>query len=211
MPVRVKIEAGAAKVRLLLLAEGDTLVGRHDDCKLRIPSAEVSRRHCILRVKKNRLIVVDLDSANGTLVNGRFVEGQIEVETGDKIQIGPVSLVIEIQAQPAKPGSRSKKTPSPSDSELAVELVDSSTELAEVLPADSPGPSGGKSAADEFFMADLADNQEEGLVPLDDDQEVVEGIELLDESEKIQLPRKKNIREIFEGLDDDSGSQKPAR
>lgn len=49
------------------------LVGRDDDCELRLDHKSVSKQHCIL-VKTDGLILVrDLGSTNGTRVNGQRV------------------------------------------------------------------------------------------------------------------------------------------
>ena len=50
-----------------------TLVGRGEECDLRIDSKGVSKRHCVL-VKTDGLVVIrDLGSTNGTRVNGQRV------------------------------------------------------------------------------------------------------------------------------------------
>ncbi|MCH8993162.1 MAG: FHA domain-containing protein, partial [Acidobacteria bacterium] len=53
------------------LPEGRTLIGRQDDCDIRIPLAEVSRHHAEVTVKGDVVMLNDLDSANGTYVNNR--------------------------------------------------------------------------------------------------------------------------------------------
>jgi len=55
------------------LAKDLTLVGRGDDCDLRIDHKSVSKRHCVL-VKTDGLVLLrDLGSTNGTRVNGQRV------------------------------------------------------------------------------------------------------------------------------------------
>lgn len=54
------------------LVEGQpVLIGRHDKGDVRIESIRTSRRHCFLAEHDWELIVYDLDSGNGTTVNGR--------------------------------------------------------------------------------------------------------------------------------------------
>lgn len=68
------------------------------------PNSElVSRQHCMLKVKANgALSIRDLGSANGTLVNGARVVGELTLEDGDRLQVGPVVLqVIRPEAPPA--------------------------------------------------------------------------------------------------------------
>lgn len=56
---------------------GYTLIGRDSDCDFTIDSPRLSRRHAAITVRGDHLEVVDLDSANGTFVNGsRIHQGQ---------------------------------------------------------------------------------------------------------------------------------------
>ncbi len=61
---------GSAPVELV---KDLTLIGRGDDCDLRIDHKSVSKRHCVL-VKTDGLVLLrDLGSTNGTRVNGQRV------------------------------------------------------------------------------------------------------------------------------------------
>lgn len=69
----------------------DTVVlGRAEDCDLRIDSRFVTSRHCrIEKLPDGGFRIADLDSQNGTLVNGTDVQ-QTRLAPGDEIRIGPV-------------------------------------------------------------------------------------------------------------------------
>jgi ABC transport system ATP-binding/permease protein len=60
--------------------------------------AQVSRRHAQIRVDGGRVRLRDLGSANGTFVNGRRLTQPIELEPGDRIDIGPFSLAFDGEA-----------------------------------------------------------------------------------------------------------------
>lgn len=94
MDVRLVVEKGN-KRRTWLLHQDATVVGRRRDCDLCILSAEVSRRHCVLRTENGRVHVEDLDSSNGTFVNGSRVVGKQVVKPGDHLQIGPMEFIVE--------------------------------------------------------------------------------------------------------------------
>jgi pSer/pThr/pTyr-binding forkhead associated (FHA) protein len=81
----------------IAIAAEETVVGRHRDCTLRIPSAEVSRRHCILHLKDDVLKIEDLGSLNGTYVNGDRITGTQELHPGDRLEIGPVIFAVEYE------------------------------------------------------------------------------------------------------------------
>jgi pSer/pThr/pTyr-binding forkhead associated (FHA) protein len=51
-----------------------TVVGRHPDCEVQLPSIRISRRHCCMTEVDGKVAVRDLGSTNGTLINGRRVE-----------------------------------------------------------------------------------------------------------------------------------------
>ncbi|HEY6547526.1 MAG TPA: FHA domain-containing protein [Vicinamibacteria bacterium] len=74
------------------LAEGDNLVGRADDCRLRIESSTVSRHHARLRVQGDEVWVEDLGSKNGTLVEGHKIQAPTPLRGGELIRVGAIEL-----------------------------------------------------------------------------------------------------------------------
>jgi pSer/pThr/pTyr-binding forkhead associated (FHA) protein len=54
-----------------------TLVGRRDDCDLRLEHKSVSKMHCVLVKTEGMLLLRDLGSTNGTRVNGQRVRRAI--------------------------------------------------------------------------------------------------------------------------------------
>jgi pSer/pThr/pTyr-binding forkhead associated (FHA) protein len=70
------------------------LVGRHPACDATIDSQMVSLRHCILSQDADEVVVMDLDSTNGTWINGRRVErGRLKL--GDEMVIGRTPYRVE--------------------------------------------------------------------------------------------------------------------
>lgn len=77
------------------------IIGREEDCDLRVPVAEVSREHC--RVEPNSsggLSVEDLGSSNGTYINGLQIE-EAEMVPGDVMKVGPAFMVLRVDGEPA--------------------------------------------------------------------------------------------------------------
>jgi hypothetical protein len=71
------------------------VLGRDRECHLALPEdGFVSSKHAELVREGRRLIVSDLGSRNGTLVNGDRIEGPIRVSKGDVIQVGTTALRI---------------------------------------------------------------------------------------------------------------------
>jgi DNA-binding winged helix-turn-helix (wHTH) protein len=81
--------------RNVQLREGENLIGRVPGASLCIHSLQVSRRHAQIIVENNRAYVEDLDSKNGTLLNGRPLEGRRRLANGDRIFLGESSVVLQ--------------------------------------------------------------------------------------------------------------------
>jgi pSer/pThr/pTyr-binding forkhead associated (FHA) protein len=95
MNVRLVVVDGPTKTADLNLRKTETLVGRQKGCDVRIPSDQVSRRHCLLLYKDGRLMVEDLQSANGTFVNGARVDEPLLIRPGELLRIGPLQFRVE--------------------------------------------------------------------------------------------------------------------
>jgi hypothetical protein len=72
----------------------EVAIGRQDT-DLVVEDPEVSRRHAVLRRSDGSVIVEDLDSTNGTFVNGERIRSPIAVGPGDQIRVGRTTLEIE--------------------------------------------------------------------------------------------------------------------
>lgn len=99
MQVVLVMFKGESERRSFSVARDVTVVGRREDCDLRIPLGEVSRKHCRLIKDGNTLRVEDLGSSNGTYHNGQRVQ-EATIEPGDSIRIGSVSFIVQIDGQP---------------------------------------------------------------------------------------------------------------
>jgi len=93
-----------------------TIIGRRQDCDLRIPLMHVSRRHCQLILNNETLKIRDLGSRNGTFLNGKRITDEITARAGDNITIGPLTFGIQINGQPKEfisPAQPAKKPTPP--------------------------------------------------------------------------------------------------
>jgi pSer/pThr/pTyr-binding forkhead associated (FHA) protein len=68
-------------------------VGRSPGAEFMLDAPLVSRLHCRLTAGATALEVLDLDSTNGTFVNGQRVT-QASLNAGDKLGVGRVELVV---------------------------------------------------------------------------------------------------------------------
>jgi hypothetical protein len=68
-----------------------TRIGRAQGCELQIDSSSVSRHHALLLKGARELIIEDLNSTNGVIVNGRKVSRQL-LSDGDHVTIGEIQF-----------------------------------------------------------------------------------------------------------------------
>jgi hypothetical protein len=74
------------------VAGSRALLGRSKECDVRISDPNVSRRHAEVRQEGSTYWIVDLDSTNGVLVNGRR-EKRAKLDDGDRITLGSTEIV----------------------------------------------------------------------------------------------------------------------
>ena len=86
--------------RSFSMARDMTVIGRREDCDLRIPLGEVSRKHCRILRDGDTLKLEDLGSSNGTFLNGSRVQETL-LSPGDTIQVGPVVFVLQVDGVPS--------------------------------------------------------------------------------------------------------------
>ena len=106
MQVKLKVLSGSHEGKEIGVATEKFLIGRSESCQLRPKSESVSRKHCIIVLKDNRVLVQDLKSRNGTYVNDKRlpVDKAKVLKAGDQLRIGKLifELVIEHGLQSAK-------------------------------------------------------------------------------------------------------------
>jgi hypothetical protein len=68
-------------------------IGRSADCHLTVNDPLVSRRHARILVGSDRVVIEDLDSRNGVLVNGATICGLTHLRDGDRMRVGSQEFV----------------------------------------------------------------------------------------------------------------------
>lgn len=81
------------RVTFRLPAGSVKTIGRSAGAEFIVDAALVSRLHCQLTATTDRLQVKDLDSTNGTFVNGKRVQSA-ELHDGDTLSVGRVDLLV---------------------------------------------------------------------------------------------------------------------
>ena len=85
-------------------------MGRSLECDIVIPDPEVSRLHARLEKTGDDWVIVDLESRNGTIVNGEPVREKA-LSPGDVLQLGATNLKYEIDEQAVEPDESTRINP----------------------------------------------------------------------------------------------------
>ena len=75
-------------------AHEELVIGRNPSCDIVLPGPAVSRHHARLNFRDGSWILQDLDSTNGTVVNGAPV-GRCKLQPGDRVIIGDEQLIVD--------------------------------------------------------------------------------------------------------------------
>jgi hypothetical protein len=114
----------------------EVAIGRQD-ADLVVEDPEVSRRHAVLRRSGGSVVVEDLESTNGTFVNGERIRTPITLGPGDQVRVGRTTLEIEpdqraedtIVSMPLRPDQIGSVEPRPSGDVVVEEDEDSTQPL----------------------------------------------------------------------------------
>ncbi len=140
-----------------------TVIGRLEDCDLRIPVGDVSRKHCRLVRTDDGIRIEDLGSSNGTFVNGDRVQ-ESELNAGDRVSVGPVQFVVQINGVPEDDEIAPPVT-------AAADPEDSTSDFAPAAAFAAPAADLDESSLDEIPLEEVpADDMTVDETPLTDDE-----------------------------------------
>ncbi|MBC8870142.1 MAG: FHA domain-containing protein [Planctomycetes bacterium] len=135
MKIKLKVLKGAGAGKEVKIPTPKCLIGRGEDCHMRPKSEAVSRRHCAIIAKRGKVFIRDLESKNGTIVNGKPIEGDYVLKNGDKVQVGP--LAFEMLIDHSLGGEKKPKVKS--IKEAAVRTTASNQETTQIEDSDISG------------------------------------------------------------------------
>ena len=93
------VTEGAEHGRIIELGTEAVTIGRTPPCQIVLRDVELSRSHCRAQLQRDGILITDLDSTNGTFVDGRRVEGTAVLRDGAYLQIGRHLLKYERRAR----------------------------------------------------------------------------------------------------------------
>lgn len=83
------------------IEEIETLIGRSQKCAVRLTEPAASRNHCTILKTPEGFLLMDLQSSNGTILNGGRVT-ESTLKSGDVIRIGNAELMFKDELEDSK-------------------------------------------------------------------------------------------------------------
>ena len=108
MDVKLIVASGKNQGKEIPLPGQQFLIGRGEGCQLRPASERISRKHCAIIVAEGKVVVRDLGSTNGTMVNKERLSAERELKNGDHLNVGGV-LEFVVQMTVELGGKKSPK------------------------------------------------------------------------------------------------------
>lgn len=110
--MKLIIEDDEGRKTVVPLVRERITLGRGSDNAIRLTDRNVSREHAVLLVRDGpRVIIEDLDSFNGILLNGVRIEGAAEIRPGDLVEIGDYGFSLVDDPRPADPDTAAPPPP----------------------------------------------------------------------------------------------------
>ncbi len=97
MKVQLIVVQGKPEGKTIPLAGPVFRIGRGETCHLRPNSEQVSREHAEFSIASDKVVLRDLGSRNGTLVNGKAITEAVTLKDRDLVQVGPLTFAVSIQ------------------------------------------------------------------------------------------------------------------
>jgi pSer/pThr/pTyr-binding forkhead associated (FHA) protein len=93
------LSPGKWQGRVISLPRPMFLIGRDPHCHLRPASSSVDDRHCAVICREGAFYLCDLESRNGTYLNGERISGQVQLADTDLIRVGTIELAVQLEAR----------------------------------------------------------------------------------------------------------------
>jgi len=124
---RLILQNGQDAGKIYVLDQPMLTVGRSVTNHIQIVDRRMSRNHAEIHTNGGRVILRDLGSKNGTLLNGEPVNGSLELHPGDRISFGDTECLFTADDMPGAPPSRPPAPPTDaSTTPLPVRMAESS-------------------------------------------------------------------------------------
>lgn len=97
MKVGLLVNTGKAEGKVIPVTVPQFIIGRDPQCHLRPNSPVISKRHCAILIRGEKVFARDLDSTNGSFLNDEPLKGERELKNDDRLKVGPLSFVVRLE------------------------------------------------------------------------------------------------------------------
>jgi pSer/pThr/pTyr-binding forkhead associated (FHA) protein len=189
MQVVLKVVGGKNDGRDIAISVPRFIIGRGEEAHLRPTSDLVSRNHTAIVIDNGKVVIEDLNSRNGTFINGEQISAPHVAKSGDSLRIG--RLQFEVVIDHVKPGNKKPKV----------------QDVVEAASRTATAASSKKSSLDDSIADWLIDEDDE---PLTDTQAAIKNAETIQMNleETLSLNREefgrsaKNVSDSTESSED---------
>ena len=161
MKLRLVVASGVHEGKGIPITVPEFIVGRDPQCQLRPASPAISKRHCAILVRGGKVFVRDFGSTNGTFVNDKLVEGEVELFDQDLLKVGPLEFRVGLEVSvittkpaaagaanaPAAAGAGTKAVASGNGAKTGSQAVANDAVNVSAAAAPTGGPPSDKIAA----------------------------------------------------------------
>lgn len=91
--IAIWVKNGSSQ-QLHVFETSEVSIGRAEENDIAVPCGDVSRRHCKIFASQASFRILDLQSRNGTFVNGKRIQQITIIAAGDEIKVGTTRLCI---------------------------------------------------------------------------------------------------------------------
>lgn len=110
MQLKLRVIGGKNDGREMEIKVPEFIIGRGEGVNLRPKSDLISRHHCAVLVEDGQAFIKDLDSRNGTFLNGEKITEKVKLKVGDRLRVG--RLQFEVLIDHGKPGQKKPRVTS---------------------------------------------------------------------------------------------------
>jgi pSer/pThr/pTyr-binding forkhead associated (FHA) protein len=135
------LTAGKWEGKIIPITLAQFVIGRDPQCHLRPASPIISKRHCAILRRQNKIFLHDF-STNGTFINGQPIQGEVELQNADKVKVGPIEFEVQLEVPAPAQAKVNEPTPLP---------VNKSLKAGSAAPGATDVPA----ATDDESVADL--------------------------------------------------------
>lgn len=126
---------GEFKDREYPLEEGEITIGRKTDNVILLDNPTVSSHHCVLTLAGSSCTLQDLDSTNGTRLNGRSVKnGPADLHHKDVLQLGDIEFIVDAPELSSAPAARYTDA----DAEVTTDAMAAPQDFNTISPFGAP-------------------------------------------------------------------------